>query len=83
MRVETQVEVPVMYGKIKIDLGYRIDLLVEESIIVELKTVKELAPIHEAQLLSYLKMSDLQLGLLINFNVVSLKSGIHRIVNRF
>lgn len=83
MRVETQVEVPVMYGKIKIDLGYRIDLLVEESIIVELKTVKELAPIHEAQLLSYLKMSGLQLGLLINFNVVSLKSGIHRIVNRF
>ena len=62
-------------------MGYRIDMLVENEVIVELKVVKGLHPIHEAQLLSYLKLSDKRLGLLINFNVLRLKNGIKRIVN--
>lgn len=80
-RVETQVELPVIYDGVKVDAGYRIDMLVEDSVIVELKAVKEIAPIHEAQLLSYLKLSGKKLGLLINFNVTLLKDGIKRIVN--
>jgi GxxExxY protein len=66
---------------VKIDAGYRIDLLVADSIIVELKAVEKLLPVHEAQLLSYLKLSNKSLGLLINFNVVHLKDGIKRMAN--
>ena len=65
------------------DCGYRLDLLVDDLAIVEIKSVDRLAPIHEAQLLSYLKLSGLKVGLLINFNVVALKSGIRRVVNQF
>lgn len=71
----------VVYDGIKLDAGYRIDLLVENAVIVELKAVERIMPIHEAQLLSYLKMSNKKLGLLLNFNVVHLKNGIKRMVN--
>ena len=81
LHAEKQVELPVIYETVKIDVGYRLDLLVEAAVIIELKAVKELLPIHEAQLLSYLKLSNKRLGLLINFKVVRLKDGIKRIVN--
>nr|QNO43548.1 hypothetical protein HMEJMANM_00017 [Methanosarcinales archaeon ANME-2c ERB4]QNO43627.1 hypothetical protein LAPIAFBC_00034 [Methanosarcinales archaeon ANME-2c ERB4]QNO44679.1 hypothetical protein FAIAHACK_00016 [Methanosarcinales archaeon ANME-2c ERB4] len=83
LKVSSQVGLPVIYDGVQIDLGYRLDLLVEDTVIVELKAVKELTPLHEAQLLSYLKLSGFQLGLLINFNVVRLKHGIKRMVNNF
>jgi len=73
---------PVIYKEVKLDCGYRIDLLVEEGVILELKSVEKLLPIHEAQLLTYLKMMDKRLGLLINFNVPVLRDGIKRIANR-
>ncbi|MEW6619648.1 MAG: GxxExxY protein [bacterium] len=78
-----QVELPVIYKGFKLDCGYRIDLLVEEKVIVELKAVEQLLPIHEAQLLTYLKMMNKRIGLLINFNVSVLRDGIKRIANRF
>lgn len=78
--VERQKELPVVYHGIKLDAGYRIDLLVENEIIIELKSVEELAPIHQAQILTYMKLSQKQLGLLINFNVTQLKKGIKRFV---
>ena len=81
LKVESQLTLPIHYDGQKIDAGYRIDLMVEDTIIIELKTVERLLPIHTAQLLSYLKMSDKKLGLLINFNVTSLKNGIKRVVN--
>ncbi len=83
LKVQTQVELPVYYENVTIDVGYRLDMLVANSIILELKSVDRLIPIHEAQLLSYLKLSNKQLGLLINFNVPRLKNGIKRIVNNF
>ena len=70
-----------MYESVKIDARYCIDLLVEEAVVVELKSVEEVLPIHRAQLLSYLKLSGKKLGLLINFNTVHLKNGITRLVN--
>lgn len=72
---------PVVYDGVTIDLGYRLDLFVEQRVIVELKTVSALAPIHRAQLLSYLKLSGNRVGLLINFHVLSLKDAIVRIAN--
>lgn len=77
-----QVDLPVSYKEVKLDCGYRIDILVEEEVIIELKTVEKLLPIHEAQLLTYLKMMDKRLGLLISFNVPVLRDGIKRIANR-
>jgi len=82
LKTENQVELPVVYDNVRIDVGYRLDLLVEDAVIVELKSVSEIAPIHKAQLLSYLKLSGKKLGLLINFNVIHLKEGIVRMVNR-
>jgi GxxExxY protein len=76
-----QVPLPVRYEEVLIEVGYRIDLLVAESVIVELKSVDMLAPIHKAQLLSYLKLSGRKIGLLINFNVELLKHGITRMAN--
>ncbi len=76
--VQRQKELPLIYQNHKLDAGYRIDLLVENKIIVELKSVDSIAPIHEAQLLTYMKLSKLRLGLLINFNVCDLKQGIKR-----
>lgn len=74
-----QQPLPVYYKNVRIDCGYRLDLVVEGQVIVELKSVKELAAIHEAQLLSYLKLSDCRKGQLINFNVKMLKDGIKRL----
>src|SRR4051794_84513 len=73
--VRRQAELPVVYDGIRIDAGYRIDVLVEELVVVELKSVAEICPIHEAQLLTYLKLSGQKVGLLINFNVVHLRTG--------
>lgn len=81
LNVQSQLALPVVYDGIKLDAGYRIDLLVENEVIVELKAVERIMPIHEAQLLSYLKLSNKKLGLLLNFNVVHLKNGIKRMVN--
>ena len=83
LSVERQKSVPVTYRGVKIDCGYRIDLLVEDKVVVELKAVERLEPIHEAQLLSYLKLSGYQIGLLINFNARMLKQGIKRLANNF
>lgn len=79
--VQSNVELPVHYRDTKINVGYRIDLLVEKCIIVELKAVKAILPIHEAQLLTYLRLSDLRLGFLINFHAPLLKEGIKRMIN--
>jgi GxxExxY protein len=81
MRVEQQKALPLIYQDVKLDCGYRIDLLVDGSAIVEVKSVESVAPIHEAQILSYLKLSGCKVGLLINFNVLVLKDGIRRFVN--
>lgn len=79
--VRSQVALPVVYDGITLDAGYRIDLLVEDTVIVELKSVDSLHPIHEAQMISYLKLSGKKVGLLINFNVTLLKNGIKRLAN--
>jgi GxxExxY protein len=81
LKVERQKPLPLVYKQVELDCGYRLDLFVEESVIVEIKAVDQLAPIHKAQLLSYLKLSDCRVGLLINFNVKLLKNGIRRVVN--
>jgi GxxExxY protein len=81
LTVETQVPLPVVYDGIRLDIGYRIDLIVASVVIVELKSVDSIAPIHKAQLLSYLKLSGRKVGLLLNFNVVHLKDGLTRMVN--
>ena len=77
----TQVGLPVVYRGVKLELGYRMDLLVEDLVVVEIKSIDGLSPVHQAQILSYLKLSGKSLGLLINFNVVHLKDGIKRFVN--
>lgn len=81
LSVQQQVPMPFIYKEVKMDIGYRLDILVENKIIIEIKSVENLAPVHYAQLLTYLKLSDLKLGLLMNFNSKLLKEGIHRIVN--
>ena len=73
-----QVPVPLVYKDVKLDCGYRIDILVENRVIIELKTVDVFAPVHEAQILTYMKLANKSLGLLINFNVTLLKNGIKR-----
>lgn len=75
LRVERQKELPVRYAGSRLDVGYRIDLLVDERIIIEVKSVQAFAPIHTAQLMTYLKLSELRVGLLLNFNVVHLRDG--------
>jgi GxxExxY protein len=78
---EFQKPLPLEYKGIRLDCGYRLDLLVAELVIVEIKSVEALAPIHEAQLLTYLKLTGVKIGLLINFNVVVLKAGLKRLVH--
>ncbi len=78
LAVEREKDLPIVYKGLELDCGYRIDLLVEQTVIVELKAVHELAPIHEAQILSYLKLSGCPVGLLITFNVRQLTEGIKR-----
>ncbi|EON77844.1 hypothetical protein ADIS_1763 [Lunatimonas lonarensis] len=80
LAVERQKPLPVTYDNIRLEAGYRIDLLVNSQIILELKSVDEIAPIHKAQLMTYLKLTGLKLGLLINFNVLQMKTGIKRII---
>jgi len=83
LMVERQKEQPVHYDGIMIDVGYRIDLLVNDSIIIELKAVEQIIPIHQAQLMTYLKLSKKPLGFLINFNTTYFKSSIKRIANNY
>jgi len=78
LNVVRQKALPLIYEKVHLETGYRIDLLVENKVIVEIKSVDSIAPIHEAQLLTYMKLSNIRVGLLINFNVSDLKQGIHR-----
>ena len=81
LKVEQQYPMPFIYKDVKQDVGYRLDIIVENKVIVEVKSVEALAPVHYAQLLTYLKLSGLKLGLIINFNSKILKENIHRIVN--
>ncbi|GET30651.1 GxxExxY protein [Prolixibacter sp. SD074] len=81
LNVKQQVPMPFIYKGVKQDVGYRVDLLVENKVIIEIKAVESLAPVHFAQVLTYLKLSDVKLGLLLNFNSKILKENIHRIVN--
>jgi GxxExxY protein len=83
LKVETQKPLPVIYKNVKLDCGYRLDLVVEDCVIVEIKAVEKLTSIHEAQLLSYLRLQGCHVGLLIDFHVALLKNGIRRIVNNF
>jgi GxxExxY protein len=83
LAVERQKQLPVHYDDVRVDAGYRIDLLVEGTVLIEVKAVQGFAPIHEAQVLTYLKLSGVHLGLLLNFNVVRLKDGIKRLVHQF
>ncbi|MFZ9739783.1 MAG: GxxExxY protein, partial [Prochlorotrichaceae cyanobacterium] len=80
LKVDRQVALPVIYDNIRLDAGFRLDLLVNRCVIIELKAVETLLPVHTAQVMTYLKLSKHRLGLLINFNVPLIKSGIKRIV---
>ncbi|HJQ58104.1 MAG TPA: GxxExxY protein [Vineibacter sp.] len=75
-----QVPMPITYKSVRLDCGYRLDILIEEKLVVELKTVEKLLPVHEAQLLSYLKLGTFPVGLLLNFNVPVLRDGVRRLV---
>jgi GxxExxY protein len=80
LKVEEEKPIPVIYEEVKLDCGYRLDLLVEDAVVVELKTVDAFIDVHFAQILTYLRFSDKNVGLLINFNVKSLKNGIKRLI---
>ncbi len=81
--VECELLLPINYGSVSIDAGYRIDMLIDKAVIVENKTADKLLPIHEAQLLTYLKMKNLRLGYLLNWNVALMKQGIKRMVYKY
>ena len=83
LAVRSQVGFPAVYEGVRLELGYRVDLLVEDLVIVELKCVEAIVPVHKAQLLSYLRLNNKPLGLLINFHVEHLKDGIRRVVNGY
>ena len=82
LRVEKEKPMPLIYEEVKLDCGYRIDLLVENKVVIELKSVEALTDVHMAQTLTYMKLGDYKLGLLLNFNVNLLKNGIKRVVNK-
>ena len=83
MEVKTEVPVPLVYDGVKLtEVGYRIDILLENELVIEVKSLETIAPVHLSQLISYLKLSNRRLGLLINFNVESLRHGIYRRVNK-
>lgn len=82
LKVQSQVPLPVVYETVKLDLGYRLEFVIADKLVVEIKALEALHPVHRAQLLSYLRLSGKPLGLLINFHVLHLKDGIARIVNR-
>ncbi len=81
LRVRRQQAIPVVYENVRMDLGFRADLIVENKVVVEIKSVEAIAPVHKKQLLTYLRLTDKRLGLLINFNVELIKNGISRVVN--
>ena len=81
MQVERQKELPVVYKGIKMEIGFRTDLIVEHKVIVEIKSVESIAPVHQKQVLTYLRLTEIKLGLLVNFNEALVKDGIQRIVN--
>lgn len=81
LRIERQKQVPIFFGGLRFEEGFRADLLIEDKLVVEVKSVEELAPVHSKQLLTYLRLLDLPLGLLMNFGAATFKSGIKRVVN--
>lgn len=81
LNIERQKGIPVVYDNIKMELGFRADLIVENKVIIELKSIEAIAPVHTKQLLTYLKLTGIKLGLLVNFNEALIKDGIKRIVN--
>jgi GxxExxY protein len=83
LRIEEEVPLPVIYRDVRLDCGYRMDFVVEDAVILEIKALEQVAPVHSAQLLSYLRLADKRVGLLINFHVRVLKDGIRRIFNDF
>jgi len=83
LRVAHQIPLPVQYEEVRLALGFRVDLIIDGKVIIEVKSVEALAPVHKKQLLTYLRLTDLRLGLLINFNVELIKHGIHRVINGF
>jgi GxxExxY protein len=82
LRVQSQVAMPVRYEEVRLDVGFRLDLLLEERVVVEIKAIEKLLPVHMAQLLSYLKLGNYRPGYLLNFNVPHMRDGIRRAVNR-
>ena len=82
LKLEAEKQVPVIYESIQLDIGFRADLIVEDKVIVELKSIEQIAPVHKKQLLTYLRLSDKRLGLLINFGAPLIKDGITRIANQ-
>lgn len=83
IKVESQVSIPLLYKGVELSKDFRMDILVEKEIIMEIKSVEQLLPVHEAQLISYLRLADKRLGFLVNFNVGLLKTGFKRFVNKF
>ena len=81
LKVESEVSIPVVYGQVQIETAFRADLIIENCLLIALKSIEQINPIHKKQLLTYLRLSDLKLGLLINFNEELIKNGIHRVVN--
>jgi len=77
-----QQAIPVVYEEVKLDLGFRADIIVEDKVVIEIKSIETLAPVHFKQVMTYLKLTDLKLGLLVNFNVNLLKDGFHRVVHK-
>ncbi len=80
--IKKQQGIPVIYEGVKLDLGFRADLIVQDKVIIEIKSVEAIAPVHQKQLMTYLKLTGIKLGLLINFNVALIKDGIQRVVNK-
>lgn len=81
LKIERQKPIPVYWKNIKMDLGFKTDLIIENKVIIEIKSIESIAPVHKKQLLTYLKITDFKLGLLINFNEALLKNGVTRVVN--
>jgi len=81
LKIEKQKPLPLIYEDVKLEVGYRVDIIVENKVIIEIKSVEALNDVHLAQILTYLKLSDCKLGMLINFNVTLIKNGIKRVVN--
>ena len=81
LRVKRQQPIPVIYEDVRLDIGFRVDLIVEDKVVIEIKSIEAIASVHDKQVLTYLKIADKRLGLLINFNVDLIKDGIKRVVN--